>query len=297
MKFNTTPLETVNVRVFQEPLDGLIRNCDSDLGQYLDQVSLTNDRDEVVRITLLLLALRFAVNSYRAVCFLLADTDDHPKRLTEFVIVVPPVVRQLIDLWCSLIYILDDFAVRTCEFESCAWLEVTEHIGKMRKRYGSDPEWQVWFDNTEELKKMLEERVPDHLKADPSKIAYWPTPSKLLKRTTKSHAFLEFIHSWLYDETSAEAHLKPGGLLAAGSFLLKDRSSEEIRRQIESRTFHEYKARRFYRTMVLILGIVSEIEMFSSKNKEQATKVWTLLAAYSPDAKSVFDMRYRKALA
>ena len=55
-------IESVDVRIFQEPLDGLIRNCDSDLGRYLDQVGVTNDRDEVVRVTLLLIALRFAVN-------------------------------------------------------------------------------------------------------------------------------------------------------------------------------------------------------------------------------------------
>lgn len=251
-----------------------------------------------MRITLLLIALRFSVNSYRAVCFLLADTDDHPKRLNEFVVVVPTIVRQLIDLWCSLIYILDDFAVRVDEFEHCAWLEVSEHIEKMKKRYGPDPEWQDWYDNTGELKLILEDRVPCHLKADTSQIAYWPTPSKIARRDTKSRPFLEFIHSWLYDDTSAEAHLKPGGLLAAGSFLLKDRTTEEIRRQIETRTFHEYKARRFCRTIVPLLGIISEIEMFGNfKNKEQATRVWTLLAAYNPDAKDIYNMRYRASLA
>jgi hypothetical protein len=74
-----------------------------------------------------------------------------------------------------------------------------------------------------ELKLMLEDRVPGHLKADPSQIAYWPTPTKIMRRDTKSRPFLEFVHSWIYDDTSAEAHLKPGGLLAASSFLLKDR--------------------------------------------------------------------------
>jgi hypothetical protein len=86
--------------------------------------------------------------------------------------------------------------------------------------------------------------------------------------------------------------------LAAGSFLLKDRASGEIRRQIETRTFHEYKARRFWRTIVPLLGIISEIEMFGNfKNKEQAVKVWTLLSAYNPDAKDIYEMRYRASLA
>jgi hypothetical protein len=50
--------------------------------------------------------------------------------------------------------------------------------------------------------------------------------------------------------------------------------------------------------LVSLLGIISEIEMFGNfKNKEQATKVWTLLSAYNPDAKDVYEMRYRASLA
>lgn len=298
MRVNNTPLEVIDVRLIQTPLEGLIRNCDGDLERYLKQVEQTDDRDEVVRITLLLIALRFAVNSYRAVCFLFSDTDNNPKRLNEFVVTVPPIIRQLIDLWCSLIYILDDFAVRVDEFECCAWLEVSQHIKKMKERYGPAPERQEWYDNMEELKLMLEKRVPEHLKSDPSQIAYWPTPSKVIKKQTRSQPFLEFIHTWLYDDTSAEAHLKPGGLLAAGSFLLKDRASDAIKQQIDTRTFHEYKARRFCLTILPLLGIISEIETFGNfKNKQQATKVWTLLGAYNPDAKDAYEKRYQAFLA
>jgi len=298
MNFDTTPLETLDVRLIQTPLEGLIRNCDGDLERYLDQVGQTNDREEVIRITLLLIALRFSINSYRAVCFLFADTDDHPRRLNEFVVVAPPIIRQLIDLWCSLIYILDDFASRVGEFQNCAWLEVSDHIKRMRERYGADSKRQQWFESMEELRVMLEKGVPKHLKSEPSKIAYWPTPGRLWKEErTKSHSFLKYLHDWLYNDISAEAHLKPGGLLAAGSFLLKDRASEEIRRQIETNTFHEYKARRFCLTIVPLLGIISEIEMFGNfKNKEQAAKVWSLLAAYSPDAKDIYEMRYQVPL-
>jgi hypothetical protein len=291
-------VETVNVRVFQEPLEGLIRNCDSDLVRYLDQIQSTNDRNEVFRVQLLLIALRFAVNSYRAVCFLLADIDEHPKRLAEFVIVIPPILRQMIDLWCSVIFLLDDLAARAGEFQNCAWLEVVEHIQKMEERYGRVPQWQEWFDGMDELKLMLEKRVPADLKANTSKIAYWPTPQKMVTRNTKSAEFIGFVHSLIYDITSAEAHLKPGGLLAAGSFLIKDRIPEDVKRQIETRAIHDYKARRFCRVVLVLLGIISEIEMFGKfNNQEQAAKVWSLLAGYDDDATEVYEKRYRKFFA
>jgi hypothetical protein len=54
----------VNVRVFQAPLDGLIRNSECDLERYLSQVERTNDEDELFRAMLLLIALRFAINSF-----------------------------------------------------------------------------------------------------------------------------------------------------------------------------------------------------------------------------------------
>jgi hypothetical protein len=117
-------------------------------------------------------------------------------------------------------------------------------------------------------------RVPDDLKTDPSLIAYWPTPNKILKQNTKSHVFLEFIHAWLYNDISAEAHLKPSGLLAAGTFLCKDHFSEGFKRQIEEREFHKYKARLFCRKLVVLLGAISEIEMFRNfPNREQVAKI------------------------
>ena len=53
--------------------------------------------------------LRVAHNSYQALAFLLSDLDPHPKRLPRYVLIVPPVNRQIMDLWFSLVYIMDDF--------------------------------------------------------------------------------------------------------------------------------------------------------------------------------------------
>ncbi len=200
----------------------------------------------------------------------------------------------MIDLWCSLIYILDDFAPRVNEFICSGWLEVTKHLEDVRSRQGSSAEWQEHIQSMEQLKHEWGKRVPGDLKADPDRIAYWPTPFRLLNQSTKSHDFLKSIHTNLYDDISAEAHLKPSGLMAAGTFLCKDRFSDELKRRVEEIEFHKYKFRLVLRTMVVLLGTISEIEMFRNyPDKAQVAAVWRLLAEYNDDAKDVFEQRYR----
>lgn len=296
---NVKPLERFDFSVVQQPLTGLLRNLDSDLKRRLDLIGRTNDLDEIRRFTLLLLMLRFAISSYRAVGFLLSDLDEHPKRLPEFVLVVSPINRQLMDLWFSLVYIMDDFGPRALAFDQCGYRELCEDIDKTRKRYGADPEWQDWFQDMAELKQMMERQIPltTAQKADLSKIPFWLGPFKLAKKPTKSQPFLQFLEQLLYQETSAEAHLKPVGLFVAGSILLKDMGPEELRQQIESRTIHQYKFRHFCRTVLTLLGIASEIELYCKmNNQEQLSKVWTILAGYNADAKDVYQTRYQALL-
>jgi hypothetical protein len=143
------PSEKFDFRVVQPLLDGLLRNMDSDLRRRLEQIGRTNDLDEVRRHTLLLLMLRFAINSYQAVGFLLSDLDEHPKRLPKFVLVVPPINRQLMDLWFLLVYIMDDFVPRALAYDQCGYRELVEELNKMKRIYGTDPEWQGWFEDVQ----------------------------------------------------------------------------------------------------------------------------------------------------
>ena len=188
--------------------------------------------------------LRFAINSYQAVGFLLADLDEYPKRLPRFVLVVPPINRQLMDLWFSLVYIMDDLGPRALAYDQCGYRETCEQVEKMREQYEADPEWRDWFEEMRDLISMMEKQVPlspDQI-VDPSKIPYWLAPHKLAKQPTnnKSQDFLQFLEQLVYHDTSAEAHLKPGGLFMAGSILLAEIAPEEIRKQIENRSIHRF---------------------------------------------------------
>jgi hypothetical protein len=292
------PLQRFHFPIVQEPLTGLLRNMDSDLKRRVEEAGRANNAEAVRNLTLLLIMLRFAMNSYHAVCFLLADVED-PKRLPGFVLVVPPINRQLMDLWFTLVYMMDDFDRRGLAFEQCGWRETLEQVSKTREKYGTDPEWQGWFEDMRDLTATMEKQIPltQEQKADPTKVDYWGTPHKLASRAGNSQAFLQFLEQLMYHDASSQSHLKPGGLLIAGSFLLKDMAPEDIRKQLENRTIHQYKFEQFCRTVVALLGIVSEIEIHCKlNNREQAAKVWAILAGYNADAKDVYELRYRQQL-
>ncbi len=187
------PLVRFDFSVVKEPLDGLIRNLDSDLKRRVDLIGKTNDMSELRRFMLLHIMFRFAANSYHAVGFLLSDVDVHPKRHPRFVVVVPPINRQIMDLWFSLVYIMDDFGPRELAFSQCGYRELCEEVEKTKKQYGADPEWQDWFQDMTELKDLMEKQIPltDAQKKDISTIAYWPAPFRLSKVPTKKSGVLD----------------------------------------------------------------------------------------------------------
>ena len=69
------PLKQLEFKIIQEPLNGLLRNMDSDLQRRMEQAGTLGNSDEHKQPMLLLIMLRFAINSYQAVGFLLSDLD------------------------------------------------------------------------------------------------------------------------------------------------------------------------------------------------------------------------------
>jgi len=291
------PLETVNFVLIQEPLTGLLRNTDSDLQRQLKGIETSRNFREYRELTLLLIMLRSAANSYQALCFLLSDTEENTKRLPRFVLVAPSINRQIMDLWFTLVYIMDDFSARTLMYEQASYRQLREQIEYARNRYGAAEEWRDWFEDMQELSDMMETQMPltSEQKANPSSaIPAWPHAHGLTEKPTKSQTFLKLLHELLYSDTSIEAHLKPAGLMMAAGILFADIAPEHFRKAVEERTIHQYKFRHFCRTVLTLLGIISEIELRCKLgNAEQASKIWKRLIERNADAKEIYDARYK----
>jgi len=79
-----------DARIVQTPLQGLLRNIDSELVRRLRQAAASRDSEAERRLSLFLTMMRLTKNCYEAVSFICSDSDDNPKRKREFVLILPP---------------------------------------------------------------------------------------------------------------------------------------------------------------------------------------------------------------
>ena len=77
---------------------GLRFNLDRDIQRRTQEAISRTDADSDRCLSLLNIMLRFAWNSYEAVLYLAGDTPDDPRRKPNYVLVVPNINRQLLDM-------------------------------------------------------------------------------------------------------------------------------------------------------------------------------------------------------
>jgi hypothetical protein len=102
---------------------------------------------------------------------------------------------------------------------------------------------------------------------------------------------------WVYDDTSAEAHLAGVGLFSLAPFLLAELADAQTRQMIEKRTYFQYHARHFSRTIMTVLAIATEIDaQFKLNNHAAIAYIWRIIVEYAPDANDMYEGRYRAML-
>jgi len=294
---NQEPLVSFDARIVQAPLQGLLRNTDSELGRRFKHAMVAGDRNAERTLSLFLILARFTKISYESVSFIASDADDGSKRKKDFVLVLPPVNRQLMDMLFNIIYITDDFPSRSLDYELYGYRQAREQYDRAYKRFGTLPKWQQHFRDQRGFLQVMEKylSITDEQKADPGSIRYWVGPARLIKRTTKSQPFLKFLDTWFYSETSAQAHLNPGGLFSVAGFLLSEFAPAGERENVEGRMLQQFKFRHFSRTLILVLAILSEIDDYCHlNNRDDLVRVWGLLSGYSEEADDVYKERYQK---
>jgi hypothetical protein len=184
------------------------------------------DRETERTLSLFVMMMRFTRNSCEAVSFLASTEDKHSRRKKEFILLLPPANRQILDLLFTLVFMMDDFPSRSMAYELSSYRQFREEYAKYHARYGKNPSWKQSLRDLRATRKMMEKYLPitPKQKRDPASIDYWRGAYKLMKQPTKSQPFLKFLEKWLYGETSAQAHLNPAGLFSiAGFFALRVR--------------------------------------------------------------------------
>jgi hypothetical protein len=210
------PLPEFDARIVQAPLQGVFRNMESELGRQFKQAMNGRDSEAERRLSLLLMMLRATRNSYEAVSFLASTVDENPKRKKEFILLLPPANRQILDLLFTLVFMMDDFPSRSMDYELSSYRQAREEYAKYYARYGKHPKWKQSLRDLRDRRRMMEKYLPitPKQKRNPASINYWRGPYKLMQQPTKSQPYLEFLEKWLYGETCAQAHLNAAGLLS-----------------------------------------------------------------------------------
>jgi hypothetical protein len=296
-----SPQDVLDARIVQAPLQGLLRNIDSELVRRVKLAVASRDSETERKVSLFLTMMRLTKNCYEAASFICSDSDDSPKRKREFVLILPPTNRHLLDLLFTLVFMLDDFPTRSLAYELSGYRQAREEFDKFYERYGTstDPKWQERFLTSREWLQKMETylSVTPEQKANPALIKYWRAPYKLMKMAKQSKPFMEYLEKWLYGETSAQAHLNAAGLFSIGAFLISELAPEFEREEVSNSNFEKFKFRHFVRTLVTVLGITSEVDTFLQlHNREALSRLWVLLGGYSEEADNIYKLRYQDML-
>jgi hypothetical protein len=289
------PLRAFNFELVNRPLEGLLVNVDRDLQRRAKQALQLNNKESERCLVLLDIMVRFAHNSLKAVRYLCADTPEDLNRKPNYVLVVPNINRQLLDLLFSLVYMLDDLQPRSLAYQRAGWRELAEENTQYLQRFSKDPEWAEHF-------RLVKEALADSAmrfnispveQKKPSVIDYWPTPTQLEKKPTKSRPYLRYLMRWLYGDTSAQAHFSFGGLIKVAPFILAPLVGGQAQQQVDNRTIHQYRYQQISRSVIITLAIATEINKYCNLgNEEKANFLWTVLAEYSAEAKEMYEARY-----
>ena len=291
------PLRQFNFALVSRALEGLFINVDRDLQRRAKQALDGGHKDAERCLVLLNLMVRFAHNSLNAVLYLCADSPDDPNRKPNYVLVVPNINRQLLDLLFSLVYMLDDLSKRSLEYQRAGWRELTEEYKQYYQRFSKDPEWKTHFRLVRETFENAADRfniTPEERK-DPELVPYWGTPTQLKDKQTKSRQYLRYLIKWLYGDTSAQAHFSFGGVIKVSPYIFAPLVGGQAQEQVDNRTIHQYRYQQISRTAIIALAIATEINRHCNLgNDERVYYLWTVFAEHSSEAKEMFEARYKK---
>jgi hypothetical protein len=182
------PLREFDFGLVDKKMQGLLINVDRDIQRRAKEALQSGDQDKERCMALLNVMVRFAHNSYNAVRYLCADTPPDADRKPNYVLVVPNINRQLLDLLFSLVYMLDDLSPRSLEYQRAGWRELTEEYEQYHTRFAKDPEWKTHFELVREVLKNTADRfqITTTERKKPALVPYWPTPTQLKDKITKS---------------------------------------------------------------------------------------------------------------
>ena len=288
------PLQRFDYKLVEAPFEGLLVNTDRLLEKKLRWAIAQEQGEEFRRLSLLLVMLRFAKNSYAGVRYISADTPVDPKRKETYVLFIPPITRQLLDLLFSLVYMLEDFGPRSLLYMQSGWREVVEEWNQVSNAFSKEREWKDYLS----ISKVRNARLADMLGLDeqtrstPSKIKYWPTPTQLTGEPGSSLGLRKHLERWIYRDVSSLSHLGFGGLQKVSAFLVADLL--QAGPEVQERATQSFRFQQVSRAATITLAIATEIDNCCQLgNARDADYLWAMFSAHVAEARELYELHYR----
>jgi hypothetical protein len=275
-------------------LDGLLFNIDRSLEHRLNAARKQSDSIAIQQLLQMMAFVRVTANSYHALRYLIADDPPDPKRKPTFVLAIPPINRQLMDLLFTLVYMFDEFGPRSLAYRRATWRELNDESHRFSTTFRNNPEWKLYFKTVREAKQILISAlgITSAEQKNPKIIDYWKHPKELSEQKTASRPFLRWLFSWLYLDTSAQAHLSAGGLFVTAPFILAN-LLEDSKAMSDRREYQSYRFHQFSRAILLVLAIGTEIDAYFTLGcRSDAAYLWGIVQAFIPEGKDMYYQRY-----
>lgn len=290
------PLKRFDFGLVTEKLAGLLINVDRDLERKMNAALQRGDVSDERRITLVRMFVRFTRISYAAVRYIAADTPPDPTRLPQYVLVVPNINRQLLDILFSLVYMLDDLEPRSLLYQRAAYRELREEHHQNKTAFSGDEEWQPHFESVEGVLANIVRHlaITEEEQQNPKAIPYWKHPFELKDQKTASRPFLRYLDKWLYGDTSAQAHMSFAGLFRVWPILGADDVGGEAKQMVENRFLPQYRFQHVSRMAVVSLAIATELDThYALGNSATIDYLWVIFSEYVSEAKEMYELRYQ----
>jgi hypothetical protein len=304
----------------QRPIEGLFRNTCEDLLRKIKPLPLHEQQQHF----LLYFLTRITQVLYSAVVFIIAEQPPDPVRKPKYAFVLPSINRQLIDLYVTLLYILDDFIPRVEQYQQSGWKDIKKHMESEIEKHGHDP---VWADHLREQQEILVKTAiaydvtPEQQSDWMHLIPWWDTPNRIKNKLEKKGrdyaenpgtapsltknevAILHVINEW-WGGTSQIAHMAFSGLLQMAPFVMAtDLMGEAYAPALEEHHLRLFTFEHFQRTALLALSVLTEVNLFMRlDNLDAIRSIWktfVVSTAASPapsESKEIYNVRYRELL-
>jgi len=303
----------------QRPIEGLFRNTTEDLLRKIAPFALHEQQQHF----LLYLFIRIAQVLYSAAVFIIADQPPEPARNPKYALILPSINRQLIDLYVTLLYILDDFLPRVRQYQQSGWKDLKKHTESEIEQHGKDP---VWAEHIRSLQSALDSAaiaydVTREQQNDWRSIPWWDTPNRMkgkLEQKAMRHAkypgtapsltkneatILHIIYEW-WGGTSQIAHMAFSGVLEITPHVMAtDLMGGASNPALEEYKLQSFTFEHFQRTALLAFSVLTEVNLFMKlDNLDAIRSIWkkfiesTAATPAPSEAREIYTVRYRELL-